>query len=88
MSEAEYIDLVDRSGRMLRMDKRGAIDAGLAPILMRVGVNPEAWGDTVSRFGSKFRLAAGLIPNLRNFAARVGCRWLQGAGMVRAAFLT
>jgi hypothetical protein len=34
MTTAEYIDLVDRSGRMIQSDKRGAIDADLAPILL------------------------------------------------------
>ena len=86
MTEAEYIDLVDRSGRMVRQDKRGAIDADLAPILARIGVNPDAWCDTVSRFGSKFRLAAGLLSNLRNFAGQIGSRWLKGVAMARAAF--
>ena len=86
MTEAEYIDLVDRSGRMMRQDKRGAIDADLAPILLRIGVNPEAWRDTVSRFGSKFRLAAGLLSNLRNFAGQIGSRWLKGVATARAAF--
>ena len=78
MTAAEYFDLVDKSGRMIRSDKRGAIDADLAPILLRIGANPEAWLDTISRFGSKFRLAAGLLSNLRNFADQLGRRWLKG----------
>jgi hypothetical protein len=86
ITAAEYFDLVDKSGRMARSDKRGAIDADLAPILLRIGANPDAWIDTVSRFGSKFRLAAGLVANLRNFADRLGRRWLQGAAAARTAF--
>jgi putative transposase len=86
MTATEYFDLVDKSGRMTRSDKRGSIDAGLAPILLRIGANPEAWAETVSRFGSRFRLAAGLVANLRAFADRLGRRWLQGAGTARAAF--
>ena len=86
MTAAEYFDLVDKSGRMMRSDKRGAIDADLAPILLRIGANPEAWLETVSRFGSKFRLAAGLLSNLRNFADRLGRRWLKGVAAARAAF--
>ena len=70
MTTAEYFDLVDKSGRMMRSDKRGAIDADLAPMLLRIGANPDAWLETVSRFGSKFRLAAGLVSSLRNFADR------------------
>ena len=86
MTPAEYIDLVDKSGRMLRSHKSGAIDADLEPILRRIGANPDAWFETVSRFGSKFRLAAGLVSSLRNFADRLGRRWFQGAAMARTAF--
>jgi hypothetical protein len=86
MTAAEYFDLVDKSGRMIRADKRGAMDADLAPILLRIGANPEAWMDTVSRFGSKFRLAAGLLSNLRSFAEQLGRHWLKGVAAARAAF--
>ncbi len=86
MTAADYFDLVDKSGRMMRSDKRGAIDADLAPILLRIGANPDAWLGTVTRFGSKFRLAAGLAASLRDFADRLGRRWLQGAAAARAAF--
>jgi hypothetical protein len=82
MTTADYFDLVDKSGRMTRSDKRGAIDADLAPI----GANPEAWLETISCFGSKFRLAAGLLSNLRNFADQLGRRWLKGVASARAAF--
>ena len=86
MTTAEYFDLVDRSGRMTRLGKRGAMDADLAPILTRIGVRPEAWVETVSCFGSRFRLAAGLVSNLRSFADRLGRHWLQGTAAARAAF--
>ena len=86
MTAAEYFDLVDKSGRMTRLGKRGAIDADLVPILLRIGANPEAWLETVSRFGSRFRLAAGLVSSLRDFADRLGRRWLQGAATARAVF--
>jgi hypothetical protein len=36
MTAAEYFDLVDKSGRMTRSNKRGAVVANLAPILMGV----------------------------------------------------
>jgi hypothetical protein len=86
MTAGEYFDLVDKSGRMTRSDKLGTIDADLAPMLLRIGANPDAWPETVSRFGSRFRLAAGLASNLRNFADQLGKRWLQGAATARAAF--
>jgi hypothetical protein len=86
MTAAEYFDLVDKSGRMTRSDKWGVVDADLAPILLRVGANPEVWLETISRFGSKFCLAAGLLSNLRNFADQLGRRWLKGVATARAAF--
>jgi len=86
MTTAEYFDLVDKSGRMLRPDKRGAIDAELAPILLRIGANPEAWLETISRFGFRFQLAAGLLSNLRDFAGLLGRQWFKGVGTARAAF--
>ncbi len=86
MTTTEYFDLVDTSGRILRSDKRGAIDASLAPILLRIGANPKAWIDTVSLFPSKFRLAAGLVSSLRSFADQLGQRWLTGVAAARASF--
>jgi putative transposase len=86
MTAAEYIDLVDVSGRMIRPDKRGAIDAEIRPMLERIGANPDAWMETVTRFGSKFRLVAGMISNLRNLADQLGRRWLMGIAAARTAF--
>ena len=86
MTAAEYFDLVDKSGRLTRSDKRGVIDAELAPILLRIGANPEAWLDTISSFGTRFRLAAGLLSSLRRFADQLGRRWMKGVASARAAF--
>lgn len=86
MTVSEYIDLVDKSGRMIRLDKRGAIDAGLRPILVRIGVNPQAWTKTISDFGDKFSLVAGLASNLRKYANHLGRRWFKGVGAAQIAF--
>ena len=88
ISTAEYLDLVDKSGRLLKSGKRGAIDADLAPILLRIGLKPDAWLDTITRFESRFRLAAGLLSSLRSFADQIGRRWLTGLTAARAAFVT
>jgi hypothetical protein len=86
MTTAEYVDLVDRSGRTTKSGKRGSIDSDLAPILLRIGVNPDAWVETISHFGSIFHVAAGLAPNLRTFADRIGRKWLTGVSAARSAF--
>lgn len=87
MTDIEYFDLVDRSGRLIRSDKRGAIDADLASILERIGVKSEAWADTVSGFGDRFGLAAGMLSNLRDFAERMGQQWVSGFSSARNAFV-
>ena len=86
MTPGQYFELVDGSGRMIRSHQRGAIDPELAPILLRMGANPAAWLETVSHFGSQFRLAAGVLSNLRRFGSQLGRRWLQGIASARAAF--
>ena len=86
MTAGEYIDLVDKSGRMIQTDKRGAIDIDLTPILLRIGANPKAWPETVSGFGDKFNLVAGLLSNLRDFADQLGKRWFKGVSAARIAF--
>ena len=86
MTTEEYFDLVDRSGRFIRADKRGSMDPDLKPILLRIGALPDAWVETVSNFEDKFHLAAGLLQNMRSFADRLGCRWLTGVSAARKAF--
>jgi putative transposase len=86
MTPAEYFDLVDRSGRMIQTGKKGAIDADLAPILHRLGADPNGWPDTVAHFGDRFRLVVGKIPSLREFADRVSRRWFTGIAAARTAF--
>ena len=58
----------------------------MIPEFNRIGDNPDALVETISRFGYKFRLAAGLLSNLRNFADQLGRRWLTGIAAARTAF--
>jgi len=88
MTEGEYFNLVERSGRILTSSKHGGIDPEMGLILQRFGAKPEAWADAITRFGPGFRLAAGLISSLRTFAGRIGRRWLIGLGMARAVFVS
>ena len=41
--QVDYIELVDWTGRIIRDDKRGAIDADLPPILERLNIDIDAW---------------------------------------------
>ncbi len=86
ISAVDYLNLVDRSGRMIRSDKVGFIDADLDPILNRIGAIPKAWAKTISHFGSAFWLAAGRLVQMRNFADRLDKCWFKGLATARSAF--
>lgn len=88
MKAAEYLDLVDRSGRMIQLGKRGAVDPELEPILQRVGAKPQGWTDTICRFEDKFSLVVGIVANMRRLADRIGKRWFKGVGAAQAAFVS
>jgi putative transposase len=86
MTSTEYFDLLDKSGRMVRSDKRGVIDADLEPILKRVGATPKAWVETVTDFGSLFCLVAGKLGNMRSMAVRLNKCWFKGMAAAQRAF--
>ena len=87
LTDTEYFELVDQSGRMVRFDKRGSIDSDLVPLLMRIGAKEDRWQETITSFGSRFSLAGGVLANLRDYAAQLGRRWLKGTTAAQAAFL-
>jgi len=47
---ADYLQLVDLTGRIVRHDKRGAIDLSLSPILQRLGIDSENWIEIATKF--------------------------------------
>ena len=54
-TQEEYFNLVDETGRLLREDKRGAIDASKTPpvitqLVARLGINPLHWLEHIKHF--------------------------------------
>ena len=86
MSFAEYLELLDWTGRQLRQDKRGAIPHDLAPILERLRVSDEGWMQLMGRFSRLFRRAAGRPPSLQREREQRGCQLMQGIRHSRAIF--
>jgi REP element-mobilizing transposase RayT len=82
----KYLSLLDWTGRELRAGKRGTIPGQLAPILERLGLNGEAWVETVRHFGRWFKRAVGRGDALAEMALRVGRRWFQGKLAAQIAF--
>ena len=86
MSFAEYLNLLDWTGRQLREDKRGAIPADLAPILERLHVGGEGWMQLMGQFSRLFRRAAGRPQSMQREREQRGCRLMQGIRHSRAIF--
>jgi REP element-mobilizing transposase RayT len=86
MSFAEYLNLLDWTGRQLRADKRGAIPQDLAPILERLQIGGEGWMQLMGQFSRLFRRAAGRPQSLQRERAQRGCRLMQGIRHSRAIF--
>ena len=83
---AEYLQLLDWTGRQVREDKRGAIPQGLAPILERLQMSSENWLKLVHDFRRKFRRAAGTPGSLMKEAQKRGCQKMHGIVHSRAIF--
>lgn len=55
----DYLELVDLTGRVIRSDKRGALDISLAPILQRINLTSEQWLEVTTDFEKHFTTAVG-----------------------------
>ena len=86
MSLDDYLALLDWTGRQLRAGKRGAIPAGLRPILERLSINVDGWLESMHDFGRRFRRVIGRAANMSEFARLRGRRWFQGQSAGRLAF--
>ena len=55
----DYLELIDLTGRIIREDKRGSIDASLAPILQRINLTSVQWLEVSTEFEKRFGSAVG-----------------------------
>ncbi|MFM7057866.1 MAG: hypothetical protein ACKO2P_13180, partial [Planctomycetota bacterium] len=75
MTLDQYLQLVDWTGRQLRLDKPGQIPEHLAAILMRLDCSLESWLDLVRNFRRRFPTEAGRPETLQAVSQlRRGCR--------------
>ncbi|HVJ80978.1 MAG TPA: hypothetical protein VNC50_07915, partial [Planctomycetia bacterium] len=86
ISVADYLKLLDWTGRQVRLDKPGAIPADLVPIMDRLQIRAEIWTDLVRRFSALFKRSAGAADRLRDHAAKHRKRSLHGTAFARKAF--
>jgi REP element-mobilizing transposase RayT len=80
LTEADYIALVDWTGRITRPGKRGVIASDAPPALRRLSVDPLAWHTQVLGIESRYWRAVGAVDALVEKARQMGQCWLKGAG--------
>ena len=71
---ADYLQLVDWTGRALRDDKRGAIPTDLPPILERFQIDPRYWLYMAQHFESRFKGLVGTAYTLKSVCTKLGYR--------------
>jgi hypothetical protein len=83
MTEAEYIDLVDFTGRQTHPGKRGVIQSGEPTALRRLNLDKSHWATKVKGFGSRYWRVVGSWEELVEKAREIEQRTLFGIGFAR-----
>ena len=82
----DYLELVDWSGRAVREDENGVIPEELPPILQRLGVDPEAYLQSLKRSDYPFQRLAGRVEAIHKAALHYGQHFFKGIGAARRLF--
>ncbi|GAB5501072.1 MAG: transposase [Pseudohongiellaceae bacterium] len=83
---ADYLALVDWTGRAIRHDKPGVIPSDVRPVLQTLGVLEENWVANTQHFGQRFYRALGPVNRLRRLAERTGQQWIHGLTQAQAFY--
>ena len=83
ISEADYIELVDFTGRELHPGKRGKIAAHEPKALTKLGLDKNHWTMRVKGIGSGYWRVVGEVEELIDKAKEVSQRTLFGIGFAR-----
>ena len=83
MTSAQYIELVDFTGRQLKPAKRGVIAANEPPVLQKLGITRDYWAGHVNGFRSAYCRFVGSVEAMTAKAKALNQRWLKGIGYAR-----
>ena len=75
---ADYLELIDWTGRSIRDDKKGFIPATQPKLLQQIGVNAEAWLDNSNDFMEHYTNVSGKWSRMCSFQQHFGGRWCKG----------
>ncbi len=79
----DYLELLNWTGRILREDKRGTLDAQRPELLSVLGLEDKSWLELASGFGKNYQGAVGSLEKLALFASHAGKRWIARKNELR-----
>jgi putative transposase len=82
----DYLELVDWTGRAIRSDTQGAIDAALPPIMQRLKIDANAWRVAMRPGGNVFGRAMGRLNRMHLHARTLGQSWIRGLQAAKALY--
>jgi hypothetical protein len=84
LTNAQYIELVDWSGRQMYPGKRGKIETTEPRALARLGIASQCWEHDVKGAGNGYWRVVGTAKELIDKAVALGLQWLKGIGYARS----
>ena len=83
LTNADYLELVDFTGRMIYPGKRGAIKEKELKALTKLGLDPNHWSAKVKGIGNGYWRVVAEVEDLIDLAAQFKQRTLYGIGFAR-----
>jgi REP element-mobilizing transposase RayT len=84
-SFADYLELVDWTGRVQRTDKRGSIDSDTPPILQRLGMDEESFLTAIQKQNLSRGTVIGHPASRTRYAQAQGRSWVYGPALTTTA---
>ncbi len=82
----DYLELADWTGRNVRDDKRGSIDASTPSILQKLQLDEDTWMETVQGFSKGFYSFVGPEEQLKSLCQKQKRHWVRGINACRKLF--
>ena len=82
----DYLELADWTGRVVREDKRGFIDARTPGILQKLQLDEETWIETVQGYSKGFHSFVGPEAQLKILCQKQKKHWVRGINACRKLF--
>jgi REP element-mobilizing transposase RayT len=82
----DYLELADWTGRIVREDKRGSINASTPSILQKLQLNEDTWMETVQAYSKGFHSFVGPEEQLKSLCQKQNKHWVRGINYCRKLF--